>query len=42
MIFDCGVNGCNKTFHHEHVGIKNEQQNGLVVSQDIALGSESN
>jgi hypothetical protein len=29
--FDCGVHGCNKAFSHEHVGIQNEQQEGLVV-----------
>jgi len=42
MIFNCGVSGCNKTFHHEHIGIKNEEQNGLVVSEDTALGSYCN
>ncbi len=33
-IFQCGVPGCRKTFHHEHVGVKNEEQSGLVVSKE--------
>lgn len=42
MIFNCGVPGCNKTFHHEHVGIKNEEQSGLLVSPDETLGNNGN
>mmetsp|Transcript_26114 Transcript_26114/g.39516 ORF Transcript_26114/g.39516 Transcript_26114/m.39516 type:complete len:405 (-) Transcript_26114:44-1258(-) len=37
--FDCGVPNCNKTFFHEHVGIGNEQQKGLVVSEEAVLGT---
>lgn len=36
-IFECGVAGCEKTFYHEHVGVKNDQQSGLVVSEDAVL-----
>ena len=33
--FDCGVPGCEKTFYHEHVGVKNGEQSGLVVGEDL-------
>lgn len=36
--FNCGVIECHKTFPHEHVGVKNEQQDGQVVSQEDILG----
>jgi hypothetical protein len=36
--FDCGVEGCQKCFPHEHVGIRNEQQAGLVVPEAQVLG----
>jgi len=36
--YNCGVEGCNKTFHHEHVGLKTDQQDGLLVSQEDAIG----
>ena len=36
--YDCGVEGCNKTFHHNHVGVQNEQQDGLILCQEIATG----
>jgi hypothetical protein len=36
--FDCGVEGCQKFFPHEHVGIRNEQQAGLVVPEAQVLG----
>ncbi len=35
--FDCGVTGCCKTFPHEHVGIKNSEQDGLVLKEEIIL-----
>lgn len=37
--YDCGVEGCSKTFAHEHVGIKNTEQDGLIVKEDVVLGS---
>ena len=36
--YNCGVEGCNKTFHHNHVGVQTEQQDGLVLCQEIATG----
>ena len=38
--YDCGVNGCNKSFFHEHVGVKNEAQDGLLVSESQVASSE--
>eukprot|EP00934_Nitzschia_sp_Nitz4_P007517 Nitzschia sp. Nitz4//scaffold105_size73764//35042//36226//NITZ4_005676-RA/size73764-augustus-gene-0.50-mRNA-1//1//CDS//3329532447//7507//frame0 len=32
--YDCGVDGCCKPFFHEHVGIQNSQQDGLIVKED--------
>lgn len=37
--YDCGVQGCCKTFRHDHVGVENDKQDGLLVSQEEALGS---
>jgi len=37
-LFECGVPGCQKTYHHEHVGIQNEQQRGVVVPEQEVLG----
>lgn len=37
-LFDCGVEGCHKYFPHEHVGIRTEQQAGLVVPEAQVLG----
>mmetsp|Transcript_10239 Transcript_10239/g.19182 ORF Transcript_10239/g.19182 Transcript_10239/m.19182 type:complete len:405 (-) Transcript_10239:867-2081(-) len=37
-LFNCGVSGCHKSFPHEHVGIRNSEQSGLVVKEDVALG----
>jgi len=31
--FECGVSGCNKCFYHEHVGVANDVQDGLLVSE---------
>jgi hypothetical protein len=36
--FDCGVHECCKTFPHEHIGIQNEQQDGLVISEADVVG----
>lgn len=30
--YNCGVDGCNKSFFHQHVGVKNGVQDGLLVS----------
>ncbi len=38
--YNCGVDGCNKTFKHEHVGIRTSEQDGLVVKEDIITGNE--
>eukprot|EP00536_Pseudo-nitzschia_multiseries_P001404 jgi/Psemu1/63132/estExt_Genemark1.C_180094 len=35
--YDCGVEGCRKSFRHEHVGIQTEQQSGLVVKEEQIL-----
>jgi hypothetical protein len=32
--FNCGVPGCQKSFYHEHVGVKTEEQDGLVIKED--------
>jgi hypothetical protein len=39
-IFKCGVAGCHKLFHHEHVGVKNEQQRGLLVKEETTIGAK--
>ena len=36
--YNCGVEGCHKYFRHEHVGVKTEEQSGLVVKEDKILG----
>jgi hypothetical protein len=36
--YDCGRDGCNKSFLHRHVGEQNEKQDGLVVSEAEILG----
>lgn len=38
--YNCGVTGCCKSFKHEHVGIQNSEQNGLVVNEDTILGKD--
>eukprot|EP00985_Skeletonema_marinoi_P027377 scaffold22381_cov139-Skeletonema_marinoi.AAC.5 len=38
--YNCGVAGCCKSFQHEHVGVKTEAQNGLLVSEDQVLCQE--
>jgi hypothetical protein len=37
-IFNCGVSGCHKRFSHEHIGIKNEEQSGLLLCKEAAIG----
>lgn len=37
-IFECGIPGCTKSFAHEHVGVKTENQSGLVLSEEEAIG----
>jgi hypothetical protein len=39
--FDCGSDGCNKTFPHEHVGVKTSEQDGLVVKEEEVLGADT-
>eukprot|EP00429_Kryptoperidinium_foliaceum_P004688 CAMPEP_0176009164 /NCGR_PEP_ID=MMETSP0120_2-20121206/4113_1 /TAXON_ID=160619 /ORGANISM="Kryptoperidinium foliaceum, Strain CCMP 1326" /LENGTH=379 /DNA_ID=CAMNT_0017341959 /DNA_START=23 /DNA_END=1162 /DNA_ORIENTATION=+ len=36
--YDCGLEGCSKTFPHEHVGIQTSEQSGLVVKEETILG----
>ena len=36
--YDCGVEGCSKSFFHEHVGIKTSEQSGLVVKEETVVG----
>jgi hypothetical protein len=38
-IYNCGVPGCQKTFYHEHVGVANEVQSGLLVDQDTVTSN---
>ena len=34
-IYNCGVPGCQKVFHHEHIGVKNDKQSGLLLYHEI-------
>ena len=36
----CGLEGCQKTFYHEHVGVETSEQSGLVVKEETVLESE--
>ncbi|KAL3933277.1 MAG: hypothetical protein SGBAC_010470 [Bacillariaceae sp.] len=36
----CGLEGCQKTFYHEHVGVETSQQSGLVVKEETVLETE--
>ena len=36
-IFSCGVKGCNKTYHHKHIGIANEEQDGKLLSEETTI-----
>lgn len=38
--YNCGVEGCCKSFAHEHVGIKTAEQSGLVVKEETVLGDD--
>jgi hypothetical protein len=38
--FDCGLEGCSKSFRHEHVGIQTSEQDGLVVKEETILGGQ--
>jgi hypothetical protein len=38
--YDCGREGCFKTFPHEHVGEQNERQDGLLLSEAEILGKQ--
>ena len=37
--YDCGLEGCSKTFPHEHVGVKTTEQDGLIVKEETIIGS---
>ena len=39
--FQCGVEGCQKLFAHQHVGIETKEQSGLVVSESEIIGAKS-
>lgn len=36
--YDCGNPMCHKSFPHDHVGMKNELQGGLVVQEEEVVG----
>mmetsp|Transcript_1861 Transcript_1861/g.4460 ORF Transcript_1861/g.4460 Transcript_1861/m.4460 type:complete len:358 (+) Transcript_1861:99-1172(+) len=36
--YDCGVPTCHKTFPHEHVGIQNSRQDGILVTEEQVNG----
>jgi len=38
--YNCGVEGCCKTFKHEHVGVQTSEQSGHVVQEDTILGKD--
>jgi hypothetical protein len=37
--YDCGIPTCDKAFPHEHVGVQNDKQDGLVVHEQDVIGS---
>eukprot|EP00580_Thalassiosira_gravida_P003138 CAMPEP_0201615706 /NCGR_PEP_ID=MMETSP0492-20130828/31972_1 /ASSEMBLY_ACC=CAM_ASM_000837 /TAXON_ID=420259 /ORGANISM="Thalassiosira gravida, Strain GMp14c1" /LENGTH=353 /DNA_ID=CAMNT_0048083459 /DNA_START=120 /DNA_END=1181 /DNA_ORIENTATION=- len=37
--YECGVAGCCKSFFHEHVGVKNDAQDGLLVAESQVTAS---
>lgn len=41
QIYSCGVAGCQKTFRHEHIGVLNQQQSGLLVPKEYAYSATS-
>ncbi|MGK3746445.1 MAG: hypothetical protein ACI90V_013307 [Bacillariaceae sp.] len=38
--YNCGIDGCHKSFKHEHVGIQNKEQDGLMVKEETILGND--
>ena len=38
--YDCGLEGCNKSFFHEHVGVKTDAQDGVLVSESQVTSAE--
>ena len=38
VLYDCGMEGCSKTFRHEHVGVSNDRQGGRLVSEEEVIG----
>ena len=36
--YDCGIPTCDKAFPHEHVGVQNDKQDGLIVQEQDVLG----
>jgi hypothetical protein len=39
--YDCGLVGCNKSFAHEHVGIKTDTHDGLLVAESQIAASSA-
>lgn len=39
--YDCGLEGCHKTFKHEHVGIQTSTQSGLVVPEEEIVSGDA-
>jgi hypothetical protein len=39
--YDCGLVGCNKSFFHEHVGIKTDTHDGLLVPASQVASSSA-
>jgi hypothetical protein len=39
--YDCGLDGCSKSFRHEHVGVKTSEQDGLVLKEETVLGTNN-
>lgn len=37
--YDCGLDGCCKSFPHEHVGVKTAEQDGLMLKEETVLGT---
>jgi hypothetical protein len=37
---DCGLEGCNIMFKHEHLWIQMSEQSGLVVQQETIMGTD--
>jgi len=39
--YNCGIEDCHKSFKHEHVGIKTNKQDGLMVKEKTVLGNDA-